>query len=225
MGRQLELFAAAKRRRRGAKRGRKPRADRVGFVPHVVRPEHDGRHPVHVTMHRVANAPSLRAQLVYAAIVRLLTELKSRGIRVVLHSVQPEHLHLMVESHDKKTLSRQMQHLFSKIARAVNRVARRRGSLFRDRHYRRDLRTPRETRRAIVYVLFNSRKHASSFRSMDVHSSMPWFGSWDPECAPDPKQLVPLGPTAPVSEPRTWLAACGWRRAGGRIRFDEHPAR
>lgn len=223
MGRQLELFGAAPAHRASG-RGRRPRPERVGFVPHVTRPTHESNHPVHVTIRRVANAPNLRAQSVYAAIEHELMALKARRVRVIHFSVQSDHLHLMVESHDRKTLSRQMQHLFSRIARAVNRVALRRGSLFRDRHHRHDLRTPTETRRALVYILFNTRKHAPSYRWMDPHSSMCWFHGWAAERAPGAGLLRTIGSAAPVSEPRTWLARVGWQRGGGPVRYDESPA-
>ena len=41
----------------------------------------------------------------------------------------------------------------------VNQMTVRRGALFRDRHHRHALKTPREVRNALVYVLFNARKH------------------------------------------------------------------
>src|ERR1700750_2673355 len=94
MGRQLSLFGARKARR-GTTLGRKPRPERVGFVPHVTRPAHAATFPVHVTLRRVADAPSLRAELVYAVIVRELVAIKAKGLRVIHFSVQPDHLHLM----------------------------------------------------------------------------------------------------------------------------------
>src|SRR6202012_746654 len=150
---------------------------------------HDWQHPVHVTMKRVHAAPSLREQVVSKAILTEFRELKARGVRVIEYSIQHDHLHLMVEGQDAKQLSRKMQLLFSRVARAVNRVARRRGSLFRDRHHRRDLTSPTETRRALVYIFFNDRKHAavdgwlsdSALAWLDPHSSAPWFEAWHPD--------------------------------------------
>ena len=144
--------------------GRKPHAERVGFVPHVARDAHDERCPVHVTMRRVVNAPSFRAERVSRAIRHQLARAACSGgkIRVVHFSIQDDHLHLMLEGPDRLQLSRQAQILFSRIALAVNAVAGRRGSLFRDRHHRHELKTPTEVRRALVYILFNTRKHAGA---------------------------------------------------------------
>lgn len=161
-------------------------------------------------------------------IVSLFVALKARGVRVIHYSIQSDHLHLMVESSDGTALSRQMQLLFSRIAMRVNRIAHRRGALFRDRHHRHELRTPTETRRALVYILFNDRKHAAG-RSWVVawregFSSAPWFTKWDPSAPPPDDGARPGGDVCPLSAPGTWLAQTGWLRAGGPLRFDEMPA-
>ena len=142
-----------RKRRRGADRklvplGRRPQADRVGFMPHETRAVHDANHPVHVTIRRVALGPSFRAQVVCAAIRGVIATAKRKGVRVLHYSVQENHLHLMVEGTSAADLSNQMRTLFSRIAFAVNAVAQRRGRLFRDRHHRHALKTPREVRNA-----------------------------------------------------------------------------
>ena len=154
-GRQQVLRFEPKRRKRprGQKLGRRPRPERIGFVPHVGRAAHDARHPVHVSIKRVPHGPSFRAQRVHSAIVRELAVAAARGVRVLHYSIQHDHLHLIVEADDRPKLARGMQLLFSRIAFAVNRVAMRTGRVFRDRHHRHELSTPTEVRRALVYVI------------------------------------------------------------------------
>lgn len=221
--------------RRGTRLGRRPRPERVGFVPHGARAAHDARHPVHVSIKRVTAAPSFRAQRIHAAIVHELALAAARGVRVLHYSIQHDHLHLIVEAEDGPKLARSMQLLLSRIAFAVNRVAMRSGRLFRDRHHRHELTTPTEMRRALVYVLFNARKHEARSAStiapppkeLDACSSAVWFTEWDPRAQPAPDVIAAgrarAGPS-PLSEPRTWLGRVGWKRAGGAIRFDERPA-
>jgi putative transposase len=236
-GRQLSLVLGPKprKRRHGVRLGRRPQPERAGYVPHVARPVHDERHPVHVSIKRTPSAPSLRAQRVFAAIAREIALAVERGVRVLHHSVQHDHLHLMVEAEDRVKLARGLQQLFSRIAFAVNRVAERSGSLFRDRHHRRALATPTEVRRALVYVLFNARKHDSSSASgidaqldwLDPCSSAMWFTDWDPRARPPPETVARVRRgivSSPLSAPRTWLARAGWKRGGGLIRFNESPA-
>lgn len=221
--------------RAGQKRGPKARVERKGFARHVPRDAHLGRHPVHVTMRRVRLAPSFRSETVRLAIMDEIAGAKGRGVRVVHFSIQEDHLHLMVEGEDSKDLSKQMCRLFSRVAMAVNRVAQRSGPLFRDRHHRHALRTPTETRNALVYIMFNIRKHdAASYTAaqlrtvLDAFSSAAWFERWHPDARPPAELLAKARarwPTNATSAPQTWLAKTGWLRAGGPIRFTELPRR
>jgi REP element-mobilizing transposase RayT len=231
-----------RKRRRGVALGRKPRAERVGFVPHVARDQHDRRHPVHVSMRRVKGAPSLRAERVFRAILGQLARVKRGGVRVAHYSVQHDHLHLIVEGEDRADLSSQMRKLFSRIALAVNAMAKRRGSLFRDRHHREELDGPTKTRNALVYVLFNDRKHHAQnggaiseamLSELDDRSSAAWLDGWDERARPPPETIARLrardgdleGLGTPRTAPRTWLAREGWRTRTrrGAIKLHELP--
>jgi REP element-mobilizing transposase RayT len=192
---------------------------------------HDENHPVHVTMRRVRLAPNFRTQVASAVILRELANARRKGVRVVQYSIQEDHLHLMVEGRDAGDLSAQMRKLFSRIAMMVNAAVGRRGSLFRDRHHRHELGTPREVRNALVYILFNARKHtrgdARSVQALvdapDPLSSARWFDDWAENARPPPRDPLPEPPLSTLSRPKTWLASVGWRRAGGPLRFDESP--
>ncbi len=235
----LPFEPTKRRRRRGGRApllGRRPRSERLGFVPHVPRASHNARHPVHVSIKRTRLAPSLRTDRVYRAVVVQVAAAVTRGVRVVHYSIQHDHIHLVVEAEDNKELARGMQLLFSRVAFAVNRIARRSGSLFRDRHHRHELKTPTEVRRALVYVLFNSRKHdlqrgvttEHAEPLLDRCSSAAWFETWHPEARPPPETVKIRrskdGDEQPTAKPKTWLCRTGWLRAGGPIRFDELPS-
>ncbi|MFO0739737.1 MAG: hypothetical protein U0270_27815 [Labilithrix sp.] len=229
--------------KRGCRLGRRPRLERLGFVPHDARDPHDHRHPVHVSMRRVRLAPSLRTERIFAVILAQLAYVKRQGVRVVHHSVQRDHVHLIVEGRDRRELSDHMRRLFSRIARAVNSVAGRSGSLFRDRHHRHELKGPTETRNALVYVLFNERKHhaqnggafsESTLDELDDRSSVAFLqpDDWAEDARPPPELLAQLrrrasdltGGELPVSAPGTWLARQGWRvRGGGPMSLHELP--
>lgn len=197
-------------RRVGA--GRKRARGRRPSTPHRARPEHAAAHPVHVTLRSVRGAPFLRGQRAFSAIARALGRGSRDRFRVIHFSVQPDHVHLIVEAHDKVALSRGMRGLAIRVARNVNHALGRAGSLWGDRWNGRDLRSPREVRSCLVYVLMNFKKHVRGARGADDRSSASWFNGWrervffrgDAELARDP----------PVRRPQTWLAAHGWRRHG-----------
>ncbi len=207
-------------RRRGAGR---PRTRDPG-VTHDARPKLAKRYPVHATLRAAAGVPNLRRMSVYATIEAALVALLARAdFRVVHFCVQTNHVHLILEASDARALSQRMQALAIRIARGVNRATRRRGKIWAGRYHARTLRTPREVRNAICYVLQNTRRHDTSERVMvdpswvDPRSSGSWFDGWKrlPEGLSKPNY-------PPTSEPRTWLLAPGWRRYG-LIRVDEVP--
>ncbi len=132
----------------------------------------------------------------------------SRGsFRLLQFSVQSDHLHLLVEADEPTRLARGVQGLAIRVARAINRVLRRRGRVWDGRYHSHLLRTPREVRNAFVYVLQNFRKHLGGVAGLDPRSSAGWFQGWRTTVA------APLVP-APVVAARTWLARIGWRRHG-----------
>ncbi len=85
---------------------------------------------------------------------------------------------MLVEARSREALSRGVQGLAIRLARAVNRTLRRRGKVWGDRYHRHDLATPREVRNAPVYVLGNFRKHGAISRTIDPCSSARWFEGW-----------------------------------------------
>jgi REP element-mobilizing transposase RayT len=204
--------------------GRKP--SRSGtWMGHKARPWHDANHPVHVTMRVRRGIPSLRGYSLARTVTEALRRAaqsndagpaaRRRSFRVVHYSIQPNHLHLIVEATSKVALARGMQGLASGLARRVNRTLRRRGSLFGDRYHAHALASPTEVRHAVVYVLKNFEKHPEPIPDLgtaptdgiDPLSSARWFAGWA-----QPPPASPLSP--PVAAPRTWLLGKGWKRAG-----------
>jgi hypothetical protein len=137
------------------------------------------------------------------------------GFRVIHFSVQRDHLHLLVEADTPLRFTRGLQGLAIRVAKAVNRTLGRHGGVWADRFHARLLRTPREVRNALVYVLNNWRKHLRGSQGLDARSSARWFDGWL-EAPPSARAPSPVAPA------RTWLARVGWRR-GGEIRVDDAP--
>lgn len=211
--RQLELTIRTwGGRRRGA--GRKPAAGRRAVL-HRRRMPHDGRCPAHVTLRADTDVSSLREGRTFHAVRIALAAASRETFRVLEFSVQTDHLHLLVEANGPTGLTRGVQGLTIRVAKAVNRVLGRHGRVWADRFHARMLRTPREVRNALVYVLNNWRKHIPGARGVDSRSSAAWFTGW----RTSPSRVAG---TSPVATARTWLARIGWRRHG-LIDVDESP--
>jgi putative transposase len=189
---------ALKLPQRGGKRkgaGRKSTALRPK-VSHKAREQFDRPSPVLVTM-RVASAVwNLRSKRCFGAIEQCFARARERfGLRIIEFSVLGNHLHLLVEADSNVALSRGMQGLTVRIAKALNRVMGRQGTVFDDHYHSRVLRTPTQLVAAIAYVVGNHERHYGPSCGIDSYSSL----------ACDRARLLAV--------PTTWLLRVGWRRA------------
>jgi hypothetical protein len=131
----------------------------------------------------------------------------------VHYSFQRDHVHLLVEAENASALGRGMKSIGARIARAVYRVFGRRGKVLADRYHHRVLKSPREVRHALAYVLLNARRHAAErgialpSAAIDPASSGRWFRGWT-------RVLATSRERAPVAAARSWLLRVGWWRRG-----------
>jgi REP element-mobilizing transposase RayT len=151
--------------------------------------------------------PSLRRKDVFASVRAAFARASRDGFRLLHFSVQPDHVHLIVEADGTSELRRGIQGLAIRVARRINRVLGLRGRIWGDRYHARALATPREVRNALVYVLQNWRKHFRNVHGLDPHSSAAWFSGWRTGVTVSAGRSV-------VATAKTWLAAVGWRRHG-----------
>jgi REP element-mobilizing transposase RayT len=197
------------RRGVGRPRGRRPIVYHVrGALPRGC--------PAHITLRMQRDVPSLRRRAFVRETRRSFAAACERGsFRLVHFSIQRDHLHLLVEADDQHALGRGMKSLAARVARCVNRVFRRSGPALLGRYHMRALRTPREVRNALAYVLLNARKHwmqctgSAPPTQLDDASSGAWFDGWSRK-----RQPVSSSEPPPVAGPRTWLLRAGWRRHG-----------
>jgi REP-associated tyrosine transposase len=189
--------------------GRKPRGKRAN-VAHRIRTLLGTRLPVEVTLRVRTGLPSLRGLREFAVLREAFSAGCERGgFRLVHFSVQSNHMHLIAEGGCRTSLSRGLQGLAIRMARALNRLWCRCGSVFADRYHDRILRSPREVWFALRYVLCNARKHGAwtSRTRHDPFSSAAWFDGWS-EVLPATQE------TSPTARARTWLLRRSWRKRG-----------
>ena len=215
--RQMRLPLKVASRWGGARKGagRKPRGR--PSMPHDTRAQIDPRYPLQLTIRAAPGLPSFRSARVFEALRGAIARASLDRFRVIHFSIQQDHGHFIVEGDEGRRARGGMHGLAIRLALAVNRVLGRKGKVVGDRYHVRPLTTPRQMRTSMVYVLLNFRKHLRAPPGVDPRSSGPYFVGW--QRAPTSTSGFPV--TAP---PTTWMAAIGWRRAGGPLRVEEHPA-
>jgi REP element-mobilizing transposase RayT len=198
-------------KRKGA--GRPPRGPRSS-ERHKKREYLDRHHPVHVTLRVVERVGRLRRRHAYRAVRRaLVTVLERQDFRICQLSIQGNHLHLIVEADDARALARGMQGFEISCARRLNAALGRHGQVFADRYHPVVLKSPRQVRNALCYVINNWRRHREDGgrAAVDAYSSGIGFDGW--KIAVD-RRITPDTELLPVKFAHGWLLTRGWRRHG-----------
>jgi REP element-mobilizing transposase RayT len=171
-------------------------------VPHVARPAVSRHRPHHITVRVARGTWNLRSQRCFRPIRAALGAVNERGgVRVVHFSVQHNHVHLIVEAKDRRTMSNAMRALLIRVARGINRVMGVRGRRFDGRYHEHVLRTPTETRNALRYVIRNRAHHLDQWGK----PARPFVDEYSSESP----ALEPL-----LRAPGSWLLREGWMKAG-----------
>lgn len=200
---------------RGGKRagaGRKPKGERA-LVTHTKREAMSWHTPALVTMRLVARLPTLRDPTPLALLNAAFAGATGRlGFQIAHFSVQSNHLHLIVEARNEYALGRGMKGLGGRMTKALMKLWSLEGDVFADRYHSEVLRSPRQVRNSLIYVLNNHRKHGlHTIGYCDPYSSGDLFDGWiDAPC----KLLdwADFEDRPPCSRPRSYLLRQGWQR-------------
>jgi putative transposase len=237
---QLQLvtkFDKNGQRRGGKRKGAgRPKTGERASERHKIRESFRANQPVHVVVRPIAEVGTLRGFDTYRAVrSAMITTYARARIRITHMSIQGTHIHLLVEAGGRLELARGMQGFEIACAKNINAVLskrlgyRRSGTVFPDRYHAVVIRTPRQARSALAYVLNNWRRHGENKSSVarvwcvDPFSSAPSFDGFkdiDARAVAWPETYLRL----PVWEPKTWLLSSGWKKHG-LIRTTETPGK
>jgi REP element-mobilizing transposase RayT len=114
-----------------------------------------------VTLRLGPGSPSIAREWLFSRAIRpAIAASEKPSFRVIEFNVLSNHVHLIVEADGAEALSRGVQGLAIRIARRVNSALKRRGKLFGERYHARAMKTPRDVRNTLRYVLLMRKHHA-----------------------------------------------------------------
>jgi putative transposase len=162
---------------------------------------------MHITARCVRGLPSFRQQRIASLVLAQMRRLNDDDFQIVHFSPQGNHLHLIAEGEDRETVIRKMMGFMISFAKRLNALlGGRRGKVWRERYYRRDVTCAREMRNVLAYVFGNAKKHGEIPRDalyVDYLSSA--FDGWDLKIELPPEKVRWRPP-----KPRTDLLRRDW---------------
>jgi REP element-mobilizing transposase RayT len=163
---------------------------------------------------------------VLALVMRILSRQRERAyadkFKIVHYSIQSNHIHLIVEAADGPTDDPESRHLnglrsgvsgfMISFAKRLNRMFGRKGAVWSERHFRRELESPSAVKNALQYLFNNFRHHGTpdAKRPFDVYSSAQHFDGFSRALGKHVDEPEPW----PDVGPDTWLLRAGWQRQG-----------
>lgn len=153
----------------GSHGGRRPGSGRKRIhskgVAHREREKVVSKTPLHINFKFRAQ---IRNKLCLRLLKRAILNSRSHGLRILHFSLQHNHIHLIVEAESNLILTRGMRSLTMTFAKGLKI-----GKVQIERYHLHVLRTLRETKNAILYVLFNKQKHEKgTYSKIDEYTSL-----------------------------------------------------
>ena len=197
---------------------------------------------MHITVKARKGLPSFRSQRIHNMMLEVLRNQiyvlrKYAGAFKVAHfSIQTNHIHIMIEADDTKTLRSGVSGLVIAFARQLAKLlGRKKCKVWAERFHSRELHAPRDVRNVLSYI-FQSFKHhetthGSGMRSRPHrYSSARWFDGWYQQVLipiPIDESAYMRGPPPWVpttaGEPRTWLLGTGRKERHGKLNMMDRP--
>jgi REP element-mobilizing transposase RayT len=141
---------------KGMRGGRRPGAGRKRLhskgVAHRKRETVNFRHALHVNF---KFRTTIRNKFSLGVLRKAIIKARFHGLRIIHFSMQSNHIHLILEAHDTEILSKGMRSLTITFAKGLKK-----GSIQIERYHLHVLRSLRETKNAVHYVLFNEQRHS-----------------------------------------------------------------
>lgn len=141
--------------------------------PHKQRPFLHARYPIHITLQIIHTVDNLHQHYIYQTIRETtLTTTQHEDFRIVQLSIQQTHIHLLIKTNNKHTLTKKIQDFQISTTKHLNATIsknkpspRRKNIMFRDHYHAEIITSPRQTRQALSYVANNWRKHQKDLRA------------------------------------------------------------
>lgn len=154
---------------KGSRGGRRPGSGRKRIhskgAAHRVREKVVTRTPLHINF---KFRTQVRNKLCLRLLKRAILNSRSHGLRIIHFSLQHNHVHLIVEAQSNEVLTTGMRSLTVTFAKGIKM-----GKVQIERYHLHVLKSLKEVRNAVLYVLFNKQKHEKgTYTKIDEYSSL-----------------------------------------------------
>lgn len=140
--------------------GRPAKNDRG--IRHTKRPEITKPSSLHLTVKVQRDKAGLKTKGVLALLRRSILNARKQGLRVIHFSLEYDHVHLLIEADNNRTLGKGMQAFGVTLSKAINRARKLKGTVYKHRYHFRKITSSRELKNVLNYIFTNGVKHQTA---------------------------------------------------------------
>lgn len=168
----------------GGSRKGSGRPNKSGTVSHGAREIVAISTPLHISLKLKEKLPTIRTYTLLKEFKYCLKLAQKQGLFIIHYSIQHNHIHMIAEAFDNRSLALGMRSLAGRFAKIIRKhsffrgFSEEKGSVFNGRYHLHVLKTSIEVKNALKYVLLNYSKHTKLIQYMDDFSSARFFTNW-----------------------------------------------
>lgn len=141
-------------------------------IRHTQRPIIKKPTPLHLTIKVRSNKADIQNKVILKALHRAIMRGRLKGLKVLHYALEYNHVHLLIEADNNKILHIGMQAFGITIAKAINKIKRVIGAVYKHRYHFRQISSLRDFRNVLNYIFSNGIKHKSSKNLVNFYNSL-----------------------------------------------------
>ena len=127
---------------------------------------------LHLTIKVRDNKADIQNKRILKALHYAIKRARLKELKVIHYTLEYNHVHLLVESADNSVLHRGMQAFGITIAKAINKIKRTKGNVYKNRYHLRIINSPKQLKNVLHYIFCNGIKHKRTKSKIDLFNSM-----------------------------------------------------
>ncbi len=135
--------------------------------PHIKKPA-----SLHLTIKVKKKKAEIKNKSVLKILKRAILNARKQGLRVIHFSLEYDHVHLLIEADNNLILGKGMQAFGVTLSKAINRLKKLKGGVYKHRYHFRQISSTRELKIVMNYIFTNGLKHGTAKSILNPFNSI-----------------------------------------------------
>lgn len=141
-------------------------------IRHTKRPILTKPASLHLTVKIKKNKADIKNKSVLIILKRAIINARKQGLRIIHYTLEFDHVHLLIEADNNLVLGKGMKAFGVTFSKAINRMRKLKGEVYKHRYHFRRLSSSRELKNVLNYIFNNGLKHGSSKHIINPYNSI-----------------------------------------------------